>query len=296
MNFRYFIHSPRRFLYGILIATSRLWPDELYLKAYYYVTHGKKLNLKNPKTFNDKLNWMKLHYHDELFKKLADKYEVKAYVSKVIGEKYLVPNYGVWNCFDDIDFSELPEKFVLKGTHDSGGAFICKDKKSFEFERVKKQLTKNLARNYYFPRREWVYKDPNPRIIADKLLDEGTGQELKDYKFWCFNGEPRVMYITNKGKNIEENFYDMDFNVLDINHGFPRTTPEYIRPQNFELMKYLATKLSQNIPFVRIDFFNIKGQVFFGEFTFYDWAGLQPFTDDDWDLKLGSWIHLSNVN
>lgn len=292
MDIKYFLQNPRRFLYGILIATSRFWPAKIYLKVYYYIVHGKKLNLSNPKTFNDKLNWMKLYYHNELFKKLVDKYEVKDYVSKMIGKEYVVENYGVWNSFDEINFKILPERFVLKGTHDSGGAFICTEKSTFDLNSVKINLTKNLARNYYYPRREWVYKDSNPRIIADQLLDDGSGCELKDYKFWCFDGEPKVMYITNKGKKIEENFYDMDFKILDINHGYPRTIPEYSKPENFELMKYLAAQLSQNIPFVRIDFFNIKGRIYFGEFTFYDWAGLQPFADDKWDIELGSWINL----
>ena len=193
MDIKYFLQNPRRFLYGILIATSRFWPAKIYLKVYYYIVHGKKLNLSNPQTFNDKLNWMKLYYHNELFKKLVDKYEVNDYVSKMIGKEYVVENYGVWNSFDEINFKILPERFVLKGTHDSGGAFICTEKSTFDLNSVKINLTKNLARNYYYPRREWVYKDSNPRIIADQLLDDGSGCELKDYKFWCFDGEPKVM-------------------------------------------------------------------------------------------------------
>lgn len=292
MNFKYFLSNPKLFLYGTMLATSRMWPSDTYLKAYYYLLYGKHLDLKNPKTFNEKLNWLKIHYHNPLCIKLADKYEVKEYVKKTIGEEYVVPNYGVWNSFEEIDFNTLPSQFVLKGTHDSGGAFVCKDKNAFDIESTRKRLTYNLTVNYYYRRREWVYKRIKPRIIADELLDDGSGRELRDYKFWCFNGVPKVMYITNKGVNIEENFYDMDFNVLNINHGFPRTTPEYNKPKNFELMVELAAKLSKDLPFVRVDFFNLDGKIYFGEFTFYDWAGLKPFAEEKWDMKLGELIDL----
>lgn len=131
--------------------------------------------------------------------------------------------------------------------------------------------------------------------MAEEFLDEGTGHELHDYKFWCFGGKPLYMYITNKGKLIKENFYDMDFNPVDINHGFERTWPEYSKPKNFEKMKELATVLSHGMPFVRIDFFDINGKLYFGECTFYDWAGLKPFVDQAWDERLGELIDLSRI-
>ena len=178
-------------------------------------------------------------------------------------------------------------------TGDSSGIVICKDKNALDLEDAKRKLSNWQHANYYYLLREWVYKDVRSRIIADKLLDDGSGHELTDYKFWCFNGDPKVMYVTNKGKNIFENFYDMDFGVLDINHGFPRHQPEFERPAAFDTMKELAKELSRGLPFVRVDFFYVGGKVYFGEFTFYDWGGMRPFADRNWDYKLGEWIKLT---
>lgn len=151
---------------------------------------------------------------------------------------------------------------------------------------------KDIKKNWYWASREWGYKHIEPCILAEEYLDEGTGHEVHDYKFWCFNGTPQYMYITNKGKVVKENFYDMDFNPVDINHGFERTVPEYNKPEGFERMKELAMVLSEGLPFVRIDFFNIGGKIYFGECTFYDWAGFRPFTDEKWDEMLGDLLTL----
>lgn len=274
------------------IALAKIMSDESYIRMIFKKSIGKRCNLEKPKTFNEKLNWMKLKLRNPYYSLLADKYEVKEIVKNIIGEEYVVPNYGVWNSFDEIDFDSLPERFVLKATHDSGGATICKDKKTFDMRSAKIKFDHDLKVTYFYRTGEWVYKSVKHRIIADMLLDDNSGHELQDYKFWCFNGKPKIMYITNKGKNIYENFYDMEFNPSPINHGFPRKVPEYDKPKNFDLMKELAEKLSKGIPFVRIDFFNIEGKVYFGEYTFYDWAGLRPFADEKWDMLLGSWIKL----
>ena len=282
----------KQFIIKVIIKTSRLWPAELYLKCIFKLNGGYILNLKQPQTFNEKMNWCKLHDHNPLYTKLADKYEVKAHVAKLIGEQYVVPNYGVWNRFSDIEFDKLPNKFVIKTTHDSSGTFICKDKDKTDWEKAKRRFDALLKRNSYYNLLEWPYKNIHPRIIADEYLDDGSGHELTDYKFWCFNGEPKIMYITNKGNIIKENFYSMDFQPLDINHGFERAQPEYEKPKEFELMKELAAKLSEGIPFVRIDFFDINGNVYFGEYTFFDWGGMNIFSNQEWDKKLGSWITL----
>ena len=168
--------------------------------------------------------------------------------------------------------------------YEKGKTDITAIKKRFSSKQIKKK-------NWYWYLREWVYKHIEPCILAEEYLDEGTGHELHDYKFWCFNGKPIYMYITNKGAVIKENFYDMDFNPVYIDHGFERYAPEYSKPAQFELMRELAEKLSKDIPFVRIDFFNVNGKVYFGEFTFYDWGAFSPFKDD-WDLKLGRLINL----
>ncbi len=253
---------------------------------------GYSLNLDNPKTFNEKLNWMKIYYRNPLFPLLADKYLAKEYVAEKIGEQYLVPNFGVWDSVDDINFESLPKQFVLKATGDSSGIVICKDKSKLDIDAIKSKLSHCQNTNYYYFLREWVYKDIKSRIIADKFLDDNSGTELLDYKFWCFNGIPKVMYCTNKGKQIYENYYDMNFDPIDINHGFQRKSPEFDKPAAFEEMKSLAAKLSEGIPFVRIDFFYVQGKVYFGEFTFYDWGGMRPFADKKWDDILGSWIKL----
>lgn len=277
-----------------VLYVAGLVPDKLYVKLTFKGKVGYDLDLENPKTFNEKLNWIKLYNRNPLYTKLADKMTVKSIVADRIGEEYVVKNLGCWKSFDEIDFSSLPSQFVLKCTHDSSGAIICRDKDSFDYAKAKSKIDQTLKMNYYYACREWPYKNIPPRIIADEFLDDGSGRELNDYKFWCFNGKPTYMYCTLKTnkENIYENFYDMDFNPVDINHGFLHHSPEFEKPEVFDLMKDLAAKLSVGIPFVRIDFFYVKGRVYFGEYTFFDWAGLQPFKSYEQDLELGKLIRL----
>lgn len=275
-----------------LMRTHPNWlPDKWYLKLLWEYTYGYELDLEHPKTFNEKLNWLKLYHRKPEYTLMVDKYEVKKIVSSCIGSQYVVDNYAVANKWEDIDFSKLPERFVVKCTHDSGGAFVCHDKKCFDFDGTRKQVMENLNTNYYYSLREWPYKNVKPRIVVDRLLDEHTGNKLQDYKFWCFDGQPVYMYCTIKGGQVYENFYDMEFQPVPIDHAFPRHKPEFERPSHFELMKELATQLSQGIPFVRVDFFYVEGQVYFGEYTFYDWGGFRSFSGD-WDERLGDLIKL----
>lgn len=267
--------------------------DKRYLSIRYLMSFHKKMNWDNPQTFNEKMQWLKLYAHKPIYATMADKYAVKKYVADIIGDEYVVPCLGVWQSVDDIDFDKLPNQFVLKCTHDSGGNVICKDKSSLDIELAKKKLSDSLKRDYYLPGRDKQYRDIPQKIIADKFLDDGKGSELRDYKFWCFNGDPTYMYYTNKGEHIYENFYDMEYNPININHGFSRLQPEMEKPEEFELMKSLAKKLSKGIPFVRVDFFDVNHHIYFGEFTFFDWGGFRPFKDD-WDLKLGELIKLPN--
>lgn len=286
------IKKPRIIPISILHRTCKWYSDEFYLKILFRLEMGYPLNLKNPQTFNEKLNWMKLYYRNPVLVRMADKYLAKSYVASIIGDEYVVQNYGVWDTVDKIDFDNLPKQFVLKSTGDSSGIVICKDKSLLDIIKAKEKLSKSQNTNYYYFLREWVYKDIQPKIIADKFLDDKTGNELRDYKFLCFNGVPKVMYCTNKGSEIFENYYDMDFNVLDINHGFNRRVPELCKPEAFDKMKILAAELSKGLPFVRVDFFYVNGSIYFGEYTFYDWGGMRPFVNKDWDIKLGSWITL----
>lgn len=269
--------------------------DKKYIKERWdlFNENSYSLNLDNPITFNDKMNWLKLNYHPTLLSVLGDKFKVKDYIANKIGEQFVVPCYGVWDNFDSIDFNLLPSQFVLKATHDSSGVVIVKDKTKINNVDLREHFNRLLKRNWYYYNREWVYKEIKPRIIAEKYLDDHSGHELRDYKWWCFNGNPTFMYITNKGEIIYENFYDMEFSPVMINHGFPRRYPEYSCPEGFEIMKRLAKQLSEGLPFVRVDFFVVDGKVYFGEYTFYDWAGLKPFCDYDQDLFLGSFLDLS---
>lgn len=269
-------------------GVTTMFSDKYYLEKIYYLYTGHKLDLDNPQSFNEKLNWEKLYYRNPIMSKLVDKYDAKPYVAKMIGKEHVVPNYGVWNDPDEIDFDKLPNQFVLKCTHNSGtGMCICKDKSQLDIEAVKAGLRRGLKERFYLKAREWAYKHANPRIIADKFLDDHSGNELQDYKFLCFNGEPEYVYLSIKAKFVYENFYDMEFNPVYINHSFPRRSPEFEKPKDFEKMKELARKLSAGFPHVRIDFFDVDGEIYFAEFAFYDWAGIRPFEDYQMDLKLG---------
>lgn len=266
-------------------------PDKWYLELLWKYTYGYELNISHPQTFNEKLNWLKLYNRKSKYTSMVDKYSVKEIVSGLIGKEYVVENYAVADSWGDIDYETLPNQFVIKCTHDSGGAFVCRDKSLFDYNDVRSKVEQNLGINYYYSLREWPYKNVKPRIVIDRFLDDHTGKELRDYKFWCFDGQPVYMYCTIKGESVFENFYDMEFNPVDINHGFPRHKPEFERPQNFGLMKDLAAVLSNGVPFVRVDFFDVEGQVYFGEYTFFDWGGFRPF-EGDWDEKLGELIKL----
>lgn len=287
----------KTFAFWLMYRTSKIWPDKLYILVKYWLYNGIWLNLSKPKTFNEKLNWLKLHDHKDIYHTMVDKYEAKKYIGSIIGWEYIVPNLGVYDSFDNIDFDVLPNKFALKTTADSFGVIICKNKSELDINRVKYELQKSISFSWFYPFREWAYKGVKPRIIIDYLLEENSGGPIHDYKFWCFNGVPQLMYITIKGESndIYENFYDMDFVPVDINHGYKRREPEFDKPDGFELMKELALKICKGIPFVRVDFFFVNGHVYFAECTFYDWAGFRPFVNKEWDERLGGWIDTSMV-
>lgn len=288
--------EPRHYLYLFLKKTASFWPDKMFIKLMYYARNGKGLSLKHPKTFTEKQNWLKLYDRNPVYTIMADKYKVKEYVANIIGQEFVVPCLGKWNKPEDVDFKVLPKQFVLKCNHNSGGGmFICKDKESVsDWELIRHNLADGLKQDFYYYSRVWPYKNIERCIIADQFLDDHSGNELRDYKFWCFDGEPKVMYCTNKAESIYENFYDMDFKPLDISHGFTRLVPEFEKPAEFDLMKQLAASLSKGIPFVRVDFFDVEGRVYFGEFTFYDWGGMKPLSEY-WENKLGEYINIEGV-
>lgn len=293
--FRLAYSEPKNFMFALVYGLSRVLPDALYIRLLFKLKMGYKLNLKNPKTFNEKLNWLKLYNRYPEYTTMVDKYKVKDYVARLIGEEYIVPLYGVWQDANDIEWNQLPEQFVLKTNHNSCYNLVCRDKSLVNRDEASAEMKRSLKKNLFYALGEWPYKNVPPRIIAEKLLvskEQKQNAPLIDYKFWCFDGKPTYMYFSIKGDGCYENFYDMDFNIVDVNHGWPRHNPEFSKPTSWEKMKELAAILSKDIPFVRVDFYEIDGHPFFGELTFFDWAGLRPFDSYETDLKLGELIHI----
>lgn len=290
------VTNPRKLVRYILFKTARLWPDKIYLKWYFYSRVGYKLDLNNPKTFNEKLQWLKLNNRKPEMVKMVDKVDAKEYVAKIIGEEYIIPTLGVYDSVDEIDFDKLPNQFVLKCTHDSGGIVICSDKSKLDIEAAKAKLLSGLKVNYYYQNREWPYKQVKPRIIAEQYMVDESGYELKDYKFFCFDGEVKLLFIaSDRGSKTEEtkfDFFDTDFNHLPFLNGHPNATKPIDRPKGFEKMKQIAARLSQGQPHLRVDLYDINGRIYFGELTFYHWSGMTPFEPKEWDYKLGEWIQL----
>lgn len=275
-------------------------PDALDIKLLYLAHMGKLPNLKKPQTFNEKLNWLKLNDHNPLYTTLVDKYAVKEWVAKKIGEQYVIPTLGVWNNFDDIDFSKLPNQFVLKCTHDSAGLIICKDKSQLDKKKARNKLSKCLKRNFYYIAREWPYKHVPPRIIAEQYMEDIQDGELRDYKFYTFNGEPKFILIASN-RHIKEkkrfDYFDMDFNHIDLQDiGIPNSAINYPhKPKNFELMKKFCRILAKDIPAVRVDFYEVNGQLYFGEMTFFDNGGFMQAKPTTWEKEWGDLIDLSTI-
>lgn len=271
-------------------------PDAWYLSALYRIALGKKLELVPPRTFNEKLNWLKLHDRNPLYTRLVDKYAVREYVAEKIGPEYLVPLVGgPYRSFDEIDFDALPDAFALKCVHDSGSVALCRDKSSFDKEGAKRKLERALKKNFYWAAREYPYKNVVPRIIAEKFLTDGDADDLKDYKLLCFNGKVRCSFLYSErftGVGLHMNAYDRDWNPLPFERHYPRSETLVPKPARYETMVALAEKLAQGIPFVRVDFYDVDGRVYFGETTFYPGGGLEEFTPEEWDFTLGSWLEL----
>ena len=300
MNTR-LLHKPWvRELYLPFEAITRLIPDELYLKLIYRIRMGKKLNLKEPQTYNEKLQWIKLYDRKPIYTTMVDKYEVKKYVADIIGEQYIIPTLGVWNHFDEIDFTTLPDQFVLKCTHDSGGLVIVKDKDSFDRKAARKKIEQSLKRNFYWKGREWPYKAVKPRIIAEKYIEDSMSHDLKDYKIFTFNGAVKMLFIATERNDINSetkfDFFDSEFNNLPFTNGHPNACKMPNKPEKFDTMKMLAEKLSAGIPQLRVDFYEVNGNVLFGELTLFHWSGMEPFDPPSWDRIIGDWIELPKDN
>ena len=278
-------------------AFAHLFSDKAYLKIKYRLLMNEKLNLKNPKTFNEKLQWLKLFDRKDEYTMMVDKYAVREYIKDTIGEEYLIPLLGVWDNPDDIDFDSLPNQFVLKCNHNSGlGMYICKDKSTLDIEKVKKDLKKGLRQNYFITSREWPYKNVKRRIVAEQYMEDSTYGELRDYKFYCFGGVPRYIYVSrNLADPVagEISFYDMEFNEAPFHRNdYKMLEGEIVPPASFETMVEYAKTLSQGHKFLRVDFYDVDGKLFFGELTFYPTSGNMKLEPENWEYKLGELISL----
>ena len=277
---------------------KRFIPDLIYLKIRFKNLMGKPLNLRSPKTFNEKLQWLKLYNHNPLYTTLVDKYAVKQLIKKELGDQYVIPTLGVWDNFNEIDFDKLPNQFVLKCTHDSGSCVICKNKSNLNIEETREKLSSALKKNFYHDGREWPYKNVPPRIIAEKYIEDRNGAFV-DYKFSCFNGYVDcVMVCLDRHINdVKFYFFDKDWNLKRLNvrgknapEGF--TIP---KPSCMDEMFEIAAKLSKGIPFVRVDLFECDGKIYFGEMTFYPGSGFDANLLPETDEYFGSLIDLTKI-
>ena len=271
--------------------------DSMYLKLKYYCKIGRKLNLNNPKTYNEKLQWLKLYDRNPLYTKLVDKYEVKQYVIERIGDSHVAKTLDIWDSPQEVALQGLPQRFVLKTTHGGGnsGVIICKDKTSIDEEKLRHALALSMGQDLYRDSREWPYKDVKRRIIAEEYLEDKETGELRDYKFFCFNGEVKALFVATERQTRKEpffNFFDREFNSLELRQGHPCAPVPPAKPALFEEMVRIAEKLSANMPHVRVDLYQANSQVYFGEFTFYHFGGMVHFEPEVWDKRFGEWLIL----
>lgn len=267
-------------------------PDKLYLMWKYRLYFGRKLNLNNPVTFNEKLQWLKLYDRNPLYTKLVDKYEVRKYIADTIGEEYLIPLIGIYDKVEDIDFEKLPNQFVIKCTHDSGSAIVCKNKSSFDWTENKKKIKKSLKRNYYYYGREWPYKNVKPRIIIEKYISDNNS-DLNDFKYFVFNGKVSYYVIcSDRKKDLKFTFFDKNNNFIDVKQDNCLNDKNVKKPKNHQKMMELARILSKDIPQLRVDFYEIGDYIFFGELTFFDSSGFGKFDPEEWDTKFGEMLKL----
>lgn len=292
-----YLSKPSLIWLGLLMKFNFLFPDKIYLKLLYRLKMGRKLDLKSPKRFTEKLQWLKLYDRKPFYPKLVDKAEVKDYVAGIIGDEYIVPTMGVWNKPEDIDWENLPDRFVLKTTHGGGGSgvVICNDKTRLDKKIAIDKLNKSMKQDIYATLREWPYKDIPHRVIAEQLLDKDSQyDDIPDYKFYCFNGIPKVVLIaTNRFTDHNFNYYDMEFKKLNITSSAGRNAAiEFCKPSHFEEMKTIASKLSQGFAHIRVDLYYSNNKCYLGELTFYDSSGFDNLSSDSVDLEWGSWIKL----
>lgn len=287
-KYDFWAHALNRLVYVL--------PDKWYLFFRFKNRVGYWPHLNHPRTFNEKLQWLKLNDRHAEYTHMVDKIDAKKYVASIIGDKYIIPTLGVWNSVDEIEWDKLPNQFVIKVSSDSGGIVVCKDKQKLDIEKAKEKLTNGWGKNYYVHNKEYPYRDLTPRIIAEEYKEDESGYELRDYKIFCFNGEPKILFVASDrqkaGEDTKFDFFDLNWNHLPFTNGHPNSKEHIAKPKNFEEMLEIAKKLSVGIPQVRIDLYNCNGQIYFGEITFFHWSGMTAFDPVEWDFKLGKMIKL----
>lgn len=277
-----------------------LMPDSISIRHVFKKRLGYKCDLKHPNTFNEKIQWLKFHDRKELYHDLVDKYKVKHIIGDLIGNEYIIPTLGVWKKYDEIDFDALPNRFVLKCTHDSASVVLCKDKTKFDHYSAREKLTEALRTDYYhYIGKQWAYKGVERRIIAEEYLDEGCDAGLTDYKFMVFGGKCRCIFVcAGRQSKLKLDAYDMDWQLMPFKRNYHSNMKERVpQPKCYDTMLMLAERIAGFVdnPFVRVDFYEVDGKVYFGEVTFYPEGGLGTFHPKEWDAILGSWIKLDGI-
>ncbi len=283
----------RKEIFKKIKYSLRFLPDRTYIQLYYFIRFRHLCNFRSPKLYNEKQNWLKLYNRKPEYVYMVDKIEAKSYVAGVIGQEHIIPLYGVWEHFDDIDFETLPDQFVLKCSHDSKSTLIVKNKSKFKKAQAKRTIETALKYNFFYFCREWPYKRVKPRILVEAYMEDHIDGELRDYRFFCFNGEPKVMKITSNldNKKINVDYYDMDFKHLNFSPKGNASKPPR-KPTTFNQMVEFSKLLSKDIPSLRVDFYEVDGRFYFGELTFFNNGGFRSFTPREWDRIFGNWLEL----
>lgn len=294
---REYLISPRLLAISLLMRFGFWIPDSIYLRMMYYLQTGMKLHLKHPVRFSEKLQWLKLYDRHPEYTMMVDKVAVKDYVAKIIGEEYIIPTLSVWNAPDEIEFDRLPEQFVLKCNHDSGGVVLCKNKKSFDREYARRRIAKSLKRNFFYGGREFPYKNVKPCIMVEKYMQDANEEDLVDYKFFCFSGEVKMcQVISDRFTDEKIDFYDRNWNrligLIGLNIDAKNSIEGKPRPKQYDEMIRIAELLSKGMIFVRVDLYDINDKIYFGELTFFPASGFGYFRPDEWNVKLGNMIKL----
>ncbi len=282
-----YIKNPEKLFFKIYnydnYRFAPLFPEKMYLKVLFKNRMNSKLDLKNPKTFSEKLQWLKLYDRKPEYATMVDKAEVKKYISEKLGEEYLIPTIGIYESVAEIPFDDLPEKFIIKCTHDSGSVFICDKKKDINFDEIKTKLTQNLKTPFFYCSGEWVYKNVKPQVIVEEFISDENGNSPVDYKFFCFNGVMEIFKIDyNRFTKRAANYYNKKCELLEIGkvNSIPDPTIKLDLPDNFKEMVEITEKLSKGIPFLRVDLYSVNNRIYFGELTFYPSSGIEAFVGD----------------